>query len=85
MLPLPMLCIDQPQVSLNILNVTAVAYGRARFGQAASQVPINMDDLQCSGSELRLTACSFIGSDRENCIHAEDAGVRCEFQRLVEL
>lgn len=36
---------------------------------------IFLDDVMCTGTELRLTDC--VASDTNNCIHAEDIGVTC--------
>ena len=36
-----------------------------------------MDDVNCDGSEAALLQCSHDGLLRHNCIHYEDAGVRC--------
>ena len=41
---------------------------------------IVLDDVQCSGSENQLLACTSapILSVSSNCGHSDDAGVRCE-------
>lgn len=39
--------------------------------------PILMDDVACTGSELRLVDCSFPGWEVHNCSHGEDVGVEC--------
>jgi len=39
--------------------------------------PIWLDDVACYGSEAFLTECPFVGWNRSNCVHREDAGVRC--------
>ena len=31
----------------------------------------------CHGSEANIAQCSFIGWSQHNCLHSEDAGVRC--------
>ncbi|KAG7281941.1 hypothetical protein CRUP_002999 [Coryphaenoides rupestris] len=52
----------------------------ARFG--LGQGPIWLDEINCSGHELRLTECGHSGLGAHNCVHQEDAGVVCEV-RLV--
>lgn len=59
-----------------LLLATASAFSSAHFGQGSGL--IHMDDVRCAGHESHLTHCSFLGSDRENCGHYEDAGVRCK-------
>ena len=49
----------------------AVSGGRFAPGRGA----INMDDLECNGTESSLFDCAF--SENSNCGHAEDAGVFC--------
>ena len=51
----------------------AIAYTGAHFGQGTG--PIHFDDVGCSGSETLLLQCSH--SVTSNCVHSEDAGVRC--------
>ena len=59
------------------IHVDAIAYDRAFFGQGSTQMGIFMDNVACGGTESRLIDCPF---DRHtaDCIHAEDAGVRCQ-------
>ena len=50
-------------------------------GSAASEVPIWMSRLFCSGTEKYLDHCQFSGWGQEahNCAsHSDDAGVVCE-------
>ena len=51
----------------------ALSYSNAYFGQGTG--PIQIDDVGCGGSETVLVQCSHLTTD--NCVHAEDAGVRC--------
>jgi len=60
---------------LHAIHTDPIAYGNAAFGQAA--LPILLDDLACSGSELQLIYCSY-DSITTDCSHSEDAGVRCQ-------
>ena len=41
--------------------------------------PIHMDDVHCTGSEVRLTACRH--TSQHNCGHGEDAAASCR-QRM---
>ena len=38
---------------------------------------IVLDNLQCTGTESRLVDCPNNGLGIHNCVHSEDAGVRC--------
>ncbi|PIK49864.1 putative scavenger receptor cysteine-rich protein type 12 isoform X1 [Apostichopus japonicus] len=51
------------------------APSRARYGQGTG--PIHLDNLQCIGTEERITDCNHNGIGIENCNHHEDASVVC--------
>ncbi len=36
-----------------------------------------LDDVQCRGTEIRLIDCPHLPLGTHNCVHFEDAGVRC--------
>ena len=56
-----------------VSHTGASAYARARFGQGTG--PIVMDEVRCTGSEVRLMDCPLRLS--HNCGHHGDAGVQC--------
>ena len=67
---------DDAKVVCRQLGYTAgEAHTRAAFG--AGTGTIWMDDVQCTGSELRLADCPFGGWGLHNCRHSEDVGVSC--------
>ena len=50
----------------------------AYFGQGTGRIVL--DDVQCTGRENKLLACSsaIILEISSNCDHTDDAGMRCE-------
>ena len=48
----------------------------AAYGQGTG--PIWLDDVQCAGTEARLIDCPSTNIGSHNCIHFEDASVRCQ-------
>ncbi|KAM3622895.1 uncharacterized protein V6R79_004376 [Siganus canaliculatus] len=55
----------------------------ARYGQGTG--PIWLDDVACTGDELKLSECSHRGFGNHNCAHSEDAGIICEADSPVRL
>ena len=54
------------------------APGRATYGRGTGSIVL--DDLQCNGTESSLFDCTHRGVNIHDCIHGEDAGVRCTGQ-----
>ena len=46
-------------------------------------VPILLDDVECTGSELSLLGCPHVDLDSENCDNTEHAGVICSNSKSV--
>ena len=59
-----------------VFSTGAVALTMAAFGQGTG--PIILDDVRCIGTEPRLMNCQNSGVNNHNCLHTEDAGVRCQ-------
>ena len=58
---------------LHVCNTGAVALSDAAFGAGSGQIYRN--NLQCTGSELRLVDCPH--SSTATCTHQDDAGLTC--------
>lgn len=43
-----------------------------------SSLPVVINDLNCTGSEERITACPHNALDSRTCNHREDASVVCQ-------
>ena len=50
------------------------AVGGRHFGPGSINMPIILDNMQCTGNEDSLFACV----SRNDCNHDEDAGVICQ-------
>ena len=58
------------------LNTGAQAVSFAAYGQGTG--PILLDDVACTGTEARLIECRASPITIHNCVHFEDASVRCQ-------
>ncbi|XP_071490808.1 neurotrypsin-like [Diadema antillarum] len=54
------------------------AKSEAHFGEGEGS--ILLDDVECSGSESTIIDCEHPGIGDHNCLHYEDAGVRCSLE-----
>ena len=58
-----------------------MALSLAFFGQGTG--PIWLDNVFCTGSETELLECPHNGIGNHNCIHFEDASVRCSPRKFI--
>lgn len=56
-------------------NTGGTAIPQAAFGKGSGQ--ILLDDVDCSGEETSIRDCRNANNTGSNCVHEEDAGVRC--------
>ncbi len=61
-------------VGLHILGATALTLGAVPDGTGQ----IWLDNVNCRGTETRLIDCPANALGSHNCVHSEDAGVRCQ-------
>ena len=54
----------------------ATAFVGAAFGQGTG--PILLDNVRCNRREQRLIDCPHNGIGIHNCLHSDDAGLRCQ-------
>lgn len=62
---------------IHISHTGAEAFTNARYGMGRD-MPIFIDESDCTGDEERLFDCPILGVGIHNCFHSEDAGVRCQ-------
>ena len=63
------------QLGLTYSNAQAIFCCANSFGQGSGQ--IWLDNVACTGSESRLQNCPHRGWGVHDCVHGEDAGVKC--------
>ncbi|KAL3875622.1 hypothetical protein ACJMK2_033554 [Sinanodonta woodiana] len=74
----------------NAANVTCKSLGyvygvpltTAHFGEGSG--PIWFDDVSCTGREKTLGECPMTLRGQHNCLHTEDAGVKCSSEKTAE-
>ena len=59
---------------IHCIGAQAVSF--AAYGQGTG--PILLDDVACTGTETRLIECRASPITVHNCVHFEDASVRCQ-------
>ena len=77
--PFPHVSFTQTHSSLTLccyFSPDAQAFSFARFGPGTG--PILLDNVACNGTESRLIDCTNNGIGIHNCLHSEDASVRCD-------
>ena len=48
-----------------------------QFNVILPNIPILLDEVQCSGNEISLLECSHDGVNNHNCVHDEDIVIEC--------
>lgn len=66
---------QQIHSSKEVNNFTVVKIATIIFMIAESNVPIQFDEVECTGAEGSLGECTFITD--HDCDHTEEAGVIC--------
>jgi hypothetical protein len=56
-------------------STNPVVFGSAHFGEGT--LPIHLDDVQCTGTEISLSKCPHGGFGIHDCSHGEDVGISC--------
>ena len=68
-----------PNITLcTIINADAQAIYDAQFGEGSDDQRVFLEDVGCSGRELRLIDCVAPPFGSTNCYHDDDAGVVCD-------
>jgi len=72
------------KVACTMFSTSSVVYSHfypaAHFGQGRD-LPILLDDVQCSGSESSIFDCGHYGVTNHDCQHSEDLGIYCRWNK----
>lgn len=71
---------NQQHIFISCTGAVALTSG---FTNGAGQ--IWLDNVQCTGRETALLSCTHNGLGVHNCVHAEDAGVRCQPGEVIHM
>ncbi|XP_060587607.1 deleted in malignant brain tumors 1 protein-like isoform X3 [Ruditapes philippinarum] len=66
---------------LEYQHTNPLVFGSAKFG--AGILPMHLDDVKCTGTEISLSQCPHREWGSNNCGHGEDVGISCTPVRLV--
>ncbi len=64
-------------VACRQMGFLGVSGSTSLYTSGASSQSIWLDDVVCSGSELRLDNCSHAGIGNHSCDHIKDVGINC--------
>ena len=70
---------------LNFTFENAVPLRRGFFGAGSNSSSILLDNVVCDGTEASLLDCRHNDIGEHNCVHSEDAGVRCEGTIIISV
>ncbi|XP_060582023.1 deleted in malignant brain tumors 1 protein-like, partial [Ruditapes philippinarum] len=66
---------------LHYQHTNPLIFGSAYYG--AGTLPIHLDDLKCTGTEVLLSQCQHSGWGKHNCGHNDDVSMSCTPVRLI--
>ena len=66
---------NEIETAVYFLCLGAVPFYAAHFGEGSESILLNQ--MNCSGNELRLLSCNQEALQTHDCYHSHDAGVRC--------
>ena len=68
------------QLGFSTVGAVALFSG---FTNGATSQRIWLDNVGCRGTESTLNACPHPAYGSHNCVHSEDAGVRCQPRKMA--